>query len=326
MMKLRHGITIGVLLLGVWPGIGLRTLADEAYPSRRVTIVAPFAPGSGTDTATRIVAEILRDALGQPFVVENRVGANGLLAASAVARANPDGYTLLLTTSSTHSVVYGLYKSVPYDPIKDFTPIARIGSFPSFVAVNPSLPIHSIQELVSYAKANPGKLSYGTGNTTGQIVGEAIKNRMGIDIVQVNYRSNPAAVTDLVAGHIQMMVPDFTTGMPQVETQKIRPLAVLTRERNPRLPDVPTLDETIMPGYDLLAWAGMFGPANLPPQVTKALADVVEKALSQPEIRERFYSSGTEVYWSGPQEFDAFVKSELLKWTAAIKEAGIEPQ
>jgi len=326
MMKLRHGITIGVLLLGVWPGIGLSTLADEAYPSRRVTIVAPFAPGSGTDTATRIVAEILRDALGQPFVVENRVGANGLLAASAVARANPDGYTLLLTTSSTHSVVYGLYKSVPYDPIKDFTPIARIGSFPSFVAVNPSLPIHSIQELVSYAKANPGKLSYGTGNTTGQIVGEAIKNRMGIDIVQVNYRSNPAAVTDLVAGHIQMMVPDFTTGMPQVETQKIRPLAVLTRERNPRLPDVPTLDETIMPGYDLLAWAGMFGPANLPPQVTKALADVVEKALSQPEIRERFYSSGTEVYWSGPQKFDAFVKSELVKWTAAIKEAGIEPQ
>jgi tripartite-type tricarboxylate transporter receptor subunit TctC len=150
------------------------------------------------------------------------VGANGLLAGTAVARANPDGYTLLLTTSSTHSVVYGLYRSVPYDPIKDFTPITRIGSFPSFVAVNEGLPIHSIQELVTYAKSNPGKLSYGVGNSTGQIVGEAIKNRMGIDIVRVNYRSNPAAVSDLVAGHIQMMIPDFTTGMPQVDTHNIR--------------------------------------------------------------------------------------------------------
>jgi tripartite-type tricarboxylate transporter receptor subunit TctC len=288
--------------------------------------VVPFAAGSGTDTATRMIAQILQDALGQPFVVENRVGVNGLLAGTAVARAKPDGYTLLLSTSSTHSVVYGLYKSVPYDPITDFTPIARLGSFPSFVALNPALPIHSMQELVAYAKATPGKLSYGVGNSTGQIVGETIKNRMGIDIVRVNYRSNPAAVTDLVAGHIHMMIPDFTTGMPQVDTLKIRPLAMLTRERNPRLSDVPTLNETIMPGYDLLAWAGMFGPANLPPYITKALASVLEKALGSPDIRERFRNSGTEVYWSGPEDFGAFVKSELLKWTAAIKEAGIEPQ
>jgi tripartite-type tricarboxylate transporter receptor subunit TctC len=318
-------ISISVLL-----SVGLiansHAIADETYPTRHVTIVAPFAAGSGTDTAARIIAQILQEGLGQPFVVENRVGANGLLAGTAVARANPDGYTLLLTTSSTHSVVYGLYKSVPYDPIKDFTPITRIGSFPSFVAVNEGLPIHSIQELVTYAKSNPGKLSYGVGNSTGQIVGEAIKNRMGIDIVRVNYRSNPAAVSDLVAGHIQMMIPDFTTGMPQVDTHNIRPLAVLTRHRNPRLPDVPTLHETIMPNYDLLAWAGMFGPANLPPQVTKVLADVMEKALVEPGVQERLQKSGTEVYWSGPQDFDAFVRSELVKWTASIKEAGIEPQ
>jgi tripartite-type tricarboxylate transporter receptor subunit TctC len=319
-----HRIPISVLLsVGL---IASHAIADETYPARHVTIVAPFAPGSGTDTAARIIAQILQDGLGQPFVVENRVGANGLLAGSAVARAKPDGYTLLLTTSSTHSVVYGLYKSVPYDPIKDFTPITRIGSFPSFVAVNGGLPIHSIQDLVAYAKSNPGKLSYGVGNSTGQIVGEAIKNRMGIDIVRVNYRSNPAAVSDLVAGHIQMMIPDFTTGMPQVDTHKIRAVAVLTRDRNPRLPDVPTLHETIMPNYDLLAWAGMFGPANLPPQVTKVLADVMEKALVEPGVQERLQKSGTEVYWSGPQDFDAFVRSELVKWTASIKEAGIEPQ
>jgi tripartite-type tricarboxylate transporter receptor subunit TctC len=325
MMTARHWIALGASL-AICVSLGARAFAAEPYPTRPVTIVVPFAAGSGTDTATRIVAQILQDALGQPFVIENRVGGNGLLAGTAVARAKPDGYTLLLTTHSTHSVVYALYKSVPYDPLKDFTPVARLGSFPSFVAVNPALPIRSIQELITYAKANPGKLSYGVGNTTGQIVGEAIKNRMGVDIVRVNYRSNPSAVIDLMAGHIHMMIPDFTTGMPQVDTGKIRALAVLTRERSPRLPDVPTLHETIMPGYDMLAWTGLFGPANLPPHVTKALADVLEKAIVNPDVRERFRNSGIEVYWIGPQEFDAFVKSELVKWTAAIKEAGIEPQ
>ena len=273
-----------------------------------------------------LIAQSLQDTLGQPFVVENRAGAGGLLAASAVARAQSDGYTLLLTTNSTHSAANGLFKSVPYDPIKDFTPIARIGSFPSFVAVHPSLPINSMQELVAYAKANPGKLSYGVGNSTGQITGETIKKRTGIEVVRVNYRSNPAALTDLVAGHIQMMIPDYNTGLAQVKAKTIRPLAVLTKDRNPALPDVPTLSETVMPGFDILAWAGMFGPANMPPEATKALAGAIEKALKQKEIRERFAAAGTDIYWSGPAEFDAFVKSELVKWTAAIKEAGIEPE
>ncbi|MEW6449512.1 MAG: tripartite tricarboxylate transporter substrate binding protein [Pseudomonadota bacterium] len=298
----------------------------ETYPSRPVTIVTPFAAGSVTDAAARLIAQSLQETLGQPFIVENRAGAGGLLAASAVARAKNDGYTLLLTTNSTHSAANGLFKSVPYDPIKDFTPIARIGSFPSFVAVNPSQPINSMQELVAYAKANPGKLSYGVGNSTGQITGETIKKRTGIDIVRVNYRSNPAALTDLIAGHIQVMIPDFNTGLAQVSAKAIRPLAVLTKDRNPALPNVPTLSETVMPGFDILAWAGMFGPANMPPEATKALADSIEKALKQKEIRERFNSAGTDIYWSGPKDFDAFVKSELVKWTAAIKEAGIEPE
>jgi tripartite-type tricarboxylate transporter receptor subunit TctC len=298
----------------------------ETYPSRPVTIITPFAAGSVTDAAARLIAQSLQESLGQPFVVENRAGAGGLLAASAVARAKNDGYTLLLTTNSTHSAANGLFKSVPYDPIKDFTPIARIGSFPSFVAVNPSQPINSMQELVAYAKANPGKLSYGVGNSTGQITGETIKKRTGIDVVRVNYRSNPAALTDLVAGHIQMMIPDFNTGLAQMKAKTIRPLAVLTANRNPALPDVPTLSETVMPGFDILAWAGMFGPANMPPEAVKAIADNIDKALKRPDVRERFNAAGTDIYWIGPTEFDAFVKSELVKWTAAIKEAGIEPE
>ena len=298
----------------------------ETYPTRAITIITPFAAGSATDAAARMIGQYLQDALGQPVVIENRAGAGGVPAANAVARAKADGYTLFFTTNSTHSAANGLFKSVPYDPIKDFTPIARIGSFPSFVAVNPALPVNSIVDLVEYAKANPGKLSYGVGNSTGHIAGETIKKRTGTDIVRVNYRSNPAAVTDLVAGHIPMGIPDFNTGMPQLKTQKVRALAVLTKERNRVLPDVPTLNETVMPGFDLLAWAGMFGPANLPPEIVKVLADAVQKALSTPPVIERLNAGGTEVFWSGPQDFSEFVKTELVKWTAAIKEAGIEPE
>jgi tripartite-type tricarboxylate transporter receptor subunit TctC len=270
----------------------------ETYPTRAITIITPFAAGSATDAAARMIGQYLQDALGQSVVIENRAGAGGVPAANAVARAKADGYTLFFTTNSTHSAANGLFKSVPYDPIKDFTPIARIGSFPSFVAVNPALPVNSIVDLVEYAKANPGKLSYGVGNSTGHIAGETIKKRTGTDIVRVNYRSKGG-------GHRSRR---------------------RTKERNRVLPDVPTLNETVMPGFDLLAWAGMFGRANLPPEIVKVLADAVQKGLSTPLVVERLNAGGTEVFWSGPQDFSEFVKTELVKWTAAIKEAGIEPE
>ena len=224
----------------------------QTYPTRPVTIITPFAAGSVTDATARTIAQHLQDTLGQTFLVENRAGAGGLLAAQAVARANPDGHTLLITTNSTHSAAPGLFKTVPYDPIRDFTPVARIGSFPSLIAVNPNLPIRSMQEFVAYAKANPGKLSYAHGNSTGHITGEALKKRTGIDVVRVAYRSNPAAMTDLIAGHIPAMVPDFGTALPQLKAQTIRGLAVITKERSATLPDLPTLHETVVPNYDLL--------------------------------------------------------------------------
>jgi tripartite-type tricarboxylate transporter receptor subunit TctC len=297
----------------------------EPYPARTVTIVTPFAAGSQTDAAARIVGQYLQDALGHGFVIENKPGANGLIAANAVAHAKPDGYTLLLTTNSTHSAV-ALFKSVPYDPIKDFTPIARIGNFPSFVAVNLDVPVASMAELVARAKANPGRLSYGVGNSTGYVVGETLKKRTGTDIVRVSYRSNTFAIADLIAGHIQMMIPDMNTGLPQVKAQKIRPLAVLTKERSPLLPDVPTLSETVMPGFESLAWAGVFAPANTPPEVTNTIADAMHKMLTNPEMIERFSGAGVQVLWTDPQAFSEFVKTELVKWTAVIKEAGIEPE
>jgi tripartite-type tricarboxylate transporter receptor subunit TctC len=300
--------------------------AAENYPSRPVTIILPFAPGSVTDAAARLIGQHLQDALGQPFVIESKAGAGGLIAASAVAHAKPDGYTLLITTNSTHSAAPALFKTVPYDPIKDFTPVARIGSFPSLIAVYPGLPIKTIGELVAYAKANPGKLEYGHGNSTGQIVGETLKKRAGIDIVRVAYRSNPPAVADLIAGHIAMMIPDFNTGLPQVRAGTIRPVAVFTKDRSRRLPDIPTLSETVVPGFDILAWAGMFAPANTPPEVVDRLANALQKILSDPAIVERFADVGTETFYSGPKEFGDYVKTELVKWTAAAKEAGIEPE
>ena len=209
----------------------------EDYPSRPVTILTPFAAGSATDTAARLIGKYLQDSLGQPFIVENRDGAGGMIAAEAVARAAPDGYTILLTSNSTHSAAPALFKTVPYDPIKDFTPIARVGSFPSFIAVTPDLPVKTIQDLVAYAKANPGKINAGYGNSTGRITTETLKRRLNLDITPVAYRSNPAAVTDLMAGHVQMGVPDFSTGLPMLKAEKIRPLAVLTKERDPTLPD-----------------------------------------------------------------------------------------
>jgi tripartite-type tricarboxylate transporter receptor subunit TctC len=309
---------------------GLALVAAPAtaqhYPARQVTIVVPFGPGSATDSTARVIAQNLQESLGQPFVIENKAGGGGLIAASSVARAAPDGYTLLVTTNTTHSAAQGLFKNVPYDPIKDFTPVARIGSFPTFIAVNIDLPVGTIGELVAYAKQNPGKLVYGHGNSTGQIVGEALKHRTGANIVRVSYRSNPPAVTDLIGGHIGMMVPDFGLGLPQVKAQKIRALAVPTRERNSQLPDVPTLNETVIPGFDLLSWVGLFAPANAPPQVVDLLARELQKMLARPELKARFIDAGAETFWSGPKEFDAYVRSELIKWTTVIREAGIEPE
>ncbi len=311
--------------LGLLVACAAPARADD-YPNRPVTIVIPFTAGSITDTAARIVAERLEKALGQPFIIDNRPGAGGFLAARTVARATPDGYTLLITTNSTHSAAPGLFKNVPYDPINDFTPVARIGSFPSVMSVSPSLPVTSMKEFVAYAKANPGKVSYAYGNSTGQITGEAMAKRLGLDMARVAYRSNPEALTALIGGQVSIMALDFSNALPQLETKSVRPLAVLTKARSATMPNVPTLDETIMPDYDLLAWAGVFGPAALPPEVTRKLAAALDSSLNDPDVKARFGKFGIEIFYTGPAAFADYVKTELVKWTALIKEAGIQPE
>jgi tripartite-type tricarboxylate transporter receptor subunit TctC len=295
--------------------------AHAEYPERPVTIVVPYTAGSQTDSVARLIAQALQEKLGQPFLVENKAGASGLVAALAVARAAPDGYTLMVTTNTTHAAAPGLFKNVPYDPVKDF-----IGIFRSVIAVNATSPVRTMGEFVTYAKANPAKLEYGQGNGTTQVVFETMNRRVGIDVVRVPYRSNPAATTDLVAGHIAVAAPDYLNGLPQIKSGRIRPLAVMTKDRSRILPDVPTLDETVMPGFDIEAWVGLFGPAHLPEAIVNILGREVEQILQRPEVKQRFLDSGSEVKWKAPKEFGEFVKAEVVKWTALTREANIQPE
>ena len=289
-------------------------------PLRIVTSEA----GGGNDVPARIVAQGLTLALGQQVVIENRP--SGVVPAEIVAKAAPNGYTLLFYNNALWTAP--LIQATPYDMLRDFTPVSAVARAVNVLVVNSALPAKSVAELIALAKTKPGGLNYGSSGTgaSNHLAAEMFRTMAQIDIVRVNYRSNPAVVTDLIAGHIPMAIPDFNTGLPQLKMQKVRALAVLTKERNRVLPEVPTLNETVMPGFDILAWAGMFGPANLPPEIVKVLADAVQKALSTPLVIERLNAGGTEVFWSGPQEFSEFVKTELVKWTAAIKEAGIEPE
>jgi tripartite-type tricarboxylate transporter receptor subunit TctC len=317
---LKYALSAGTLVLAA-PYVA----RGAAYPTQRITIINQFPPGTLSDAAARLVAQSLQDQFGQPVIVENKVGGNGLVAAVAVARATPDGYTLLATASSLHSGA-ALLKELPIDLIRDFTHISRISKYPSFIAIRSDLAVNSIQELVAYAKANPRKLSYGHGNNTGQIVGEVFKLRTNIDVVRVPYRSNAQAMTDLVGGQIDLMVPDLYTGMPHVLSGKARALAVLDKIRSPVLPDTPTLDETVIPGFELVPWGGLSGPANLPPEVVSSLEHAVRATIQQPKARDQFQRSGVEISWAAHKEFTTYVSDQLANWTNLIKEAGIKPE
>lgn len=324
--SLRRGLHT-VLAMGL-ASAAVSTLAQaqQPWPDRRISLVAPFGAGSVTDATARLIGDQLKDILGQPVVVENRAGAGGTLASSVVAKSAPDGYTFLVGGNTTHSAAPALFKNVPYDPVKDFTPIARIGKFPSVVAANPQQPFKTIQELVAFAKANPGKLTYGHGNSTGHITGETIKRRLDLNIVRLPYTSNPAAMTDLLGNSIQLHIPDFLTGVPQVNAGKIIPLAVIMRERSPLLPNVPTIHETVIKDFEVLPWVSLFGPAGVPAPIVARLSDAIGVVLKKPEVVTKMNAMGTEVYYLPSGPFAQFVKDDIPVWAAHAKIAGIEPQ
>jgi len=315
------------LLTAMAAAIGLPTAhAQDKWPSRRVTLVVPFLAGSVTDAMGRLIADQLKDAFGQPFIVENRGGAGGILGAGGVWKAAPDGYTLLMGGNTTHSAAKALYKNVPYDPIKDFTPIARIGRYPSVLATNPQQPFKTVTEFVAYAKANPGKLTCGHGNATGHITCETVKNKLSLNIVRLPYSSNPPGLTDLISNNIQLMVPDFLGGIPQIQAGKIVPLAAVMRDRSPLLPQTPTFHETVIKDFEVAPWTSLIGPAGLPADIVKQLSDATGKILKDPEIVKKIHTMGTELWYLPTAEFTEFVKADIAVWHAHAKIAGIEPQ
>ena len=305
-------------LLGLLVGLATTALVHaQAFPTKPIMLVVPFAAGSGTDAVARAVASQLQDRLKQPVIVENKAGANAQIAAQYVARAAPDGYTLLMTTNTSHSANPSLVLNLKYDPIKDFTPVARVGELPFALAVHPSLPARTLAELLDYARANPGKLSYATPNSTSLVAMETIKHIAKVDIV---------GVTDLIGGQVPVYVVDLGSGMGTLKSDKIRALAITTAQPSPLLPGIPPIGQTVK-GFDLTSWNGIFGPAGMPPAVVQRLNTELQAVLADKELQAKLAQIGFQVWPSKtPEEFAKYVADQLTHWRTLIQQAGIKPE
>ena len=297
----------------------------QPYPNRNITLVLPFAAGSGTDTTTRIISKELGNALGVGMVIDNKAGANGSIAASYVARSAPDGYTLLVTTNTTHSANPYLLKTMSYDPMKDFTPIARTGDLPFMLVINPEIPANSVAELIALAKKEPGKYSYASGSSSAIVSGATFARLAGIDLLHVPYKSSPPALTDVIAGRVSMMFVDVLTGLPHVKGKALKMLAVTTKQKSALLPELPTMDETVK-GFDITSWQGYFGPANMPKEMVNKLNAEIRKVVERPDVKAQLAERGMEAFSSTPEEFEKFLKDQLVLWDKLISDAGIEKQ
>ena len=296
------------------------------YPNKNITLVLPFAAGSGTDSTTRIISKELGTALGTGIVIDNKPGANGSIAASYVARSAPDGYTLFVTTNTSHSANPYLLKNMTYDPIKDFTPIARTGDLPFMLVINPEIPANSVSELVALAKKEPGKYSYASGSSSAIVSGATFATLAGLDLLHVPYKSSPPALTDLIAGRVSMMFVDVPTGLPHVNGKALKALAVTTIRRSALLPDLPTMDEAGVKGFDITSWQGYLGPANTPKDIVERLNAEIRKVIERPDIKQQLADRGMEAFSGTPESFDAFLKDQLVVWEKLITQAKIEKQ
>ena len=299
--------------------------AQAPYPNRNITLVLPFAAGSGTDTTTRIISKELGTALGVGMVIDNKAGANGSIAASYVARSAPDGYTLFVTTNTTHSANPYLLKTMTYDPMKDFTPIARTGDLPFMLVINPEIPANNVAELIALAKKEPGKYSYASGSSSAIVSGATFARLAGIDLLHVPYKSSPPALTDVIAGRVSMMFVDVLTGLPHVKGKALKMLAVTTKQKSALLPELPTMDETVK-GFDITSWQGYLGPANMPKDMVVKLNAEIRKIVERPEIKAQLAERGMEAFSQSPEEFEKFLKDQLVLWEKLIADAGIEKQ
>jgi len=298
----------------------------QSFPDKAITFVVPFTAGSATDQLARALANAITADTKTPVVVDNRPGANAFIGAQLVAKAKPDGYTVLIATNTTHAANEHLYKKLPYDPVKDFEPITALGRGGQLMVVRPDYPARSVGEFIKLAKAQPGKLSFGAGSSSSRIAGEMFKQLTGTYILAIPYRSNPPAVTDLLGGQIDVMFTDMATGLPQVKAGKLRALGVTPRQRSALAPEVPTIEEAGVKGYEATYWFAAYAPAGTPAPVVAKLNELLHKAAHSSAQAAFYQPTGTETYLNTPDELRKFQAVESQKWGRIIKAAGIEPE
>ena len=320
--------TIGRVLAAVLIVAWAAGAAAQNYPSRNVRIICGFAAGGGSDIIARVVAQKLTEAWGQNVIVDNRVGAAGIIGADLVAKAPPDGYTMLVSSQTSTAVAASLYAKLPYDVLKDFTVVTVIGSAPAIVMVHPSLPVKTFREFVAFAKANQKTLSYGSSGvgSTANLAGELMNQSLGISIVQVPYKGESAAIIDVISGQLPFTYTTLPTALPLIRSGKVRGLAITSAERSSLAPEFPTVAESGVPGYEMTAWNALYAPAALPRDlVVRINADVV-KLLALPDVKERFAQLGIERVGNSPDAANAYLKSETARWAKVIKTANLRAE
>jgi len=303
---------------------GIAHAADPSWPTRPIHFVVPYPPGGPLDTVARLTAQKVSADLGQPIVVDNKPGAGGNIGAEFVARAAPDGYTLLLGAVATHAINPTLYRSIPYDAQRDFEPVTQLASTPNVLIVNPSLPVKDVREFIAYAKAHPGALNFGSGSTgsAGHLAGELFKRMAGIEMTHVPYKGAAPAMQDLVAGQVQVMFDNLASALTQIKAGRVRALAVTTAQRTQLAPDLPTIAESGLPGFDINTWFGVFAPGGTPAPIVDRLHDELAHALADPDVRAAMVKLGAEPVGSTPAQFAAYIRSEAAKYARVIKASG----
>ena len=299
---------------------------SAAFPEKPITFVVPFTAGSATDQIARALALSLTEQTSRPVVVDNKGGASGMIAAQQVAKAPADGYTVLITTNTTHAANEHLYRKLPYDPVKDFAPVTGLGKGGQVLVVNASSPYKSVTDLLAAAKKTPGKLTFGSGSSSSRMAGEMLKQLANVDILHVPYKSNPLAITDLLGGQIDLMITDASTGVPQVQAGKLRALGYSTRTRSSLLAEVPTIEEAGVKGYDMGYWFAAYAPAGTPAEVVSRLNQLLAEATRGAAAKSFYQSSGSEAWTTTPEELARFQAEETEKWGRVIKAAGIQPE
>ncbi|HEV8255451.1 MAG TPA: tripartite tricarboxylate transporter substrate binding protein [Casimicrobiaceae bacterium] len=296
------------------------------YPEKQFTFIVPFAAGSATDQLARSLGQEVTRITKQAAIVDNKPGASGFIGAEAAKKAPPDGYTVFITTNTTHAANEHLFKKIPYDPVKDYLPVTGLGKGGQIMIVSLSTPAKSVAEFIALAKAQPGKISFGSGSSSSRVAGELFQQMAGVELLHVPYKSNPLAINDLLGGQINMMITDMATGLPQVKGGKVRALGVSTSKRSPLLPDLPTISEAGLKGYDMGFWFAAYVSAKTPPPVVDKLHDILVEATKGAAMQQFYSSTGTDPFVTSPAELGKFQSAESEKWKTIIKKAGIEPE